>query len=169
MDRMWDCGSYGPGSIPGRPTNLNRLSQYLSMSVKNLFKPTKGRIALFLLLFFVIGALDTNMRLFQNSPLIYNFWSTGAPEFIIYMLLVPYVLSCIVPEIVFYRSRADTRMANLRDYFNPGQSVPKELSQKQTMASMSAFEEAHEDGAAAKSVVKAGPKAKKAVSKKAKK
>jgi len=124
------------------------------MSLKNLFKPTKGRIALFLLLFFVIGAIDTNLRLFQSSPLIYNFWSTGAPEFIIYMLLVPYILSCIIPEIVFYRSRAETRMASLRDYFNPVQSAPKELSQKQTMASMSAFEEAHEDGAAAKSVVK---------------
>jgi hypothetical protein len=127
------------------------------MSVKNLFRPTRGRIALFLLLFFVIGALDTNLHLFQNSPLIYNFWSTGAPEFIIYMLLVPYVLSCIIPEIVFYRSRADTRMASLRDYFNPAQAAPKELSQKQTMASMSAFEEAHEDGAVAKSVVKAKP------------
>ncbi len=127
------------------------------MSVKNLFRPTKGRIALFLLLFFVIGALDTNMRLFQNSPLIYNFWSTGAPEFIIYMLLVPYALSCIIPEIVFYRSRADTRMASLRDYFNPAKAATKELSQKQTMESMSAFEEAHEDGASAKTVVKSKP------------
>ena len=127
------------------------------MNLKSLFKPTKGRIALFLLLFFVIGALDTNLFLFQNSPLLYNFWATGAPEFVIYMLLLPYLLSCILPEIIFFRGRVNTRMANLGEYFSPAQAAAKELSPKQTMASMSAFEELHENGAAAKTVVK--PKA----------
>jgi hypothetical protein len=125
------------------------------MNIKDLFKPTKGRIALFLLLFFVIGALDTNLYLFQNSPLIYNFWTTGAPEFVIYMLLVPYLLSCILPEIIFFRSRANTRMANLGEYFKPSMVAAKPLSQKQTMASMSAFEETHENGVAAKTSAKA--------------
>jgi len=131
------------------------------MNLKNLFKPTKGRIALFALFFFVIGALDTNLLLFQNSPLLFNFWATGSPDFVIYMLLLPYLLSCILPEIIFFKSRANTRMANLGEYFSPAQIASKELSPKQTMASMSAFEEAYDDGAAAKTTIKASPVQKK--------
>lgn len=124
------------------------------MGVKTLFRPTKGRIALFLLLFFVIGAFDTNLYLFQNSPLLYTFWTTGAPEFIIYLLLVPYVLSCILPEIIFFRSRKNTRMANLRDYFEPAQ-ITAPTEQAHTLDVMSAYEESHEDGA--REVVKSSP------------
>ena len=62
-----------------------------------LFKPTWGRIAIFIILFAAISLLDQAFLFFPESPLTYNVFGYGALPFIVYLLIIPYIVSCVVP------------------------------------------------------------------------
>ena len=62
-----------------------------------LFKPTWGRIAIFIILFAAISLLDQAFLFFPESPLTYNVFGAGALPFIVYLLIIPYIVSCVVP------------------------------------------------------------------------
>lgn len=62
-----------------------------------LFKPTWGRIAVFIVLFAIIALLDQTFLFFPESPLTYNVFSTGTAQFLIYLLIIPYLASCVIP------------------------------------------------------------------------
>jgi hypothetical protein len=62
-----------------------------------LFKPTWGRIAIFIILFAAISLLDQVFLFFPESPLTYNVFGAGALPFIAYLLIIPYIVSCVVP------------------------------------------------------------------------
>ena len=64
-----------------------------------LFKPTWGRIAIFIILFAAFALLDQQFLFFPESPLTYNLFGSGAVNFVIFILIVPYILSCIIPAV----------------------------------------------------------------------
>jgi hypothetical protein len=64
-----------------------------------LFKPTRGRIAIFIILFALIALLDQTFLFFPESPLTYNLFGSGALPFILYLLVIPYIVSCIIPAV----------------------------------------------------------------------
>jgi hypothetical protein len=89
------------------------------MILVKLFKPTKGRIAIFIILFAVIALLDQTFLFFPQSPLTYNVFNGGTIPFIVYLIVIPYIVSCIVPAF-FIR---EFRHAKLHEYFE--KHVPK--------------------------------------------
>ncbi|UCD06898.1 MAG: hypothetical protein JSW41_03620 [Candidatus Aenigmatarchaeota archaeon] len=62
-----------------------------------LFKPTWGRIAIFIILFAAIALLDQTFLFFPESPLTYNVIDSAAIPFIVYLIVIPYIVSCVVP------------------------------------------------------------------------
>lgn len=62
-----------------------------------LFKPTLGRIAIFIVLFSVIALLDQVFLFFPESPLTYNIFDSAGVPFLIYLIVIPYIASCIIP------------------------------------------------------------------------
>ena len=62
-----------------------------------LFKPTVGRIAIFIILFATIALLDQNLLFFHVSPITYNMFGSAGLHFIVFLLIIPYIISCILP------------------------------------------------------------------------
>lgn len=62
-----------------------------------LFKPTVGRIAIFIILFAAIALLDQAFLFFPVSPITYNMFGPAALHFLVFLLIIPYIISCILP------------------------------------------------------------------------
>lgn len=85
-----------------------------------LFKPTWGRIAIFIILFAIIALLDQYFLFFPNSPLTYNVFGPGAVSFFIFLVLIPYAASCIIPAF-FIR---EFRHAKIHEFLEHHQKKP---------------------------------------------
>lgn len=83
------------------------------MVLVKLFKPTRGRIAIFIILFAAIALLDQVFLFFPQSPLTYNFFNGGTIPFLVYLIVIPYIVSCLIPAF-FIR---EFRHAKLHEYF----------------------------------------------------
>lgn len=67
------------------------------MVLTKLFKPTWGRLAIFIILLAVIALLDQQFLFFTVSPITYNLFGPAAAHFIVFLLIIPYIISCVVP------------------------------------------------------------------------
>ena len=68
------------------------------MKIKDFLAPTRGRILLFIIIFILIFLYDTAFAPFPGSPVVDNLGTQeGATSFVLYILVLPYVLSCLIP------------------------------------------------------------------------
>ena len=103
------------------------------MAVKDFLAPTRGRILIFLVLFIAIFVYDTAFTPFPGSPVVDNLATQdGATSFLLYILILPYILSCLLPAFMGLRKRKFFRVANLAEFMQPrsGHFEHKETQQK---------------------------------------
>lgn len=90
------------------------------MAVKDFFAPTRGRIILFIIIFLLIFVYDTAFVPFPGSPVADNLATQdGAMSFVIYILVIPYILSSLIPAFFGLRKKKFIRLASLREFFSP--------------------------------------------------
>jgi hypothetical protein len=90
------------------------------MAVKDFFAPTRGRIILFIIIFLLVFVYDTAFAPFPGSPVVDNLASQeGAMSFVIYILVIPYILSSLIPAFFGLRKKKFIRLASLREFFSP--------------------------------------------------
>lgn len=88
------------------------------MKVKDFLAPTRGRILLFTIIFLLVFVYDTAFAPFPGSPVVGNLGSQeGALSFVVYILVLPYILSCLIPALLGMRKRRFMRLARLREFF----------------------------------------------------
>ncbi len=96
------------------------------MGIKDFFAPTRGRILLFVIIFILVFVYDTAFAPFPGSPVAENLGTQdGAASFVIYILVLPYILSCLIPAFFGMRKMKFLRMATLKEFMHPRQS-PRE-------------------------------------------
>jgi hypothetical protein len=101
------------------------------MRVKDFLAPTRGRILIFLVIFLLVFVYDTMFAPFPGSPVADNMGTQeGATSFLLYILLLPYILSCLLPAFLGLRKRKFLRLANLTEFMHPRPDMHK---QKHTM------------------------------------
>ncbi len=90
------------------------------MVVKDFLAPTRGRIVLFLIMFILILVYDTALTPFPDSPIIESITTqAGAMTFVLYILFIPYILSCIIPAFMGMRHKRYIRLTNLTEFMQP--------------------------------------------------
>jgi hypothetical protein len=90
------------------------------MAVKDFFAPTRGRILLFLIIFLLVFVYDTAFAPFPGSPIVDNLATQdGAMSFVIYILVIPYILSSLIPAFFGLRKKKFIRLTNLKEFFSP--------------------------------------------------
>lgn len=131
-----------------------------------LFKPTWGRLAVFLILFAIIALLDQHFLFFTVSPMTYNVFGPAAAHFIMFLLIIPYIISCIVPAF-FIR---EWRHAKVHEFVESHKKKPKIERIEGTVDVIEDYEEIQERYAKSlKSKIKEKPKTKKSQTKNARK
>jgi hypothetical protein len=90
------------------------------MKIKDFLAPTRGRIILFIIIFALVFLYDTAFAPFPGSPVVDNMDSQeGATSFVIYILVLPYILSCLIPAFFGMRKMKFLRLVSLREFFQP--------------------------------------------------
>ena len=88
------------------------------MAVKDFLAPTRGRIVLFLIIFVLVIVYDTLFAPFPGSPVMANLdTQEGATSLVLYVLILPYILSCLIPAFFGLRKRKFFRLVSLRRFF----------------------------------------------------
>lgn len=129
-----------------------------------LFKPTWGRLAVFLILFAIIALLDQYFLFFTVSPMTYNVFGPAAAHFIVFLLIIPYIISCIVPAF-FIR---EWRHAKVHEFVESHKKKPKIERIEGAVDVIESYEEIQEKYVKSlKSKIKERPKTKKSQTKKA--
>ena len=105
-----------------------------------LFKPTWGRIAIFIVIFALIALLDQFFLFFPESPLTYNVFGSGAAQFILYLVLIPYVASCIIPA--FYMR--EMRHAKIHEFFEHHKHPEKRSTSDDAVGAMDDYDKIQE-------------------------
>ena len=89
------------------------------MKIKDFLAPTRGRILLFIIIFILIFLYDTAFAPFPGSPVVDNLGTQeGATSFVLYILVLPYVLSCLIPAFLGLRKRRFLRLVSLRRFMH---------------------------------------------------
>jgi hypothetical protein len=84
------------------------------MRVKDFLAPTRGRIVLFIIIFVMVMLYDTIFAPFPGSPVAENIGTQeGAMSFVLYILVLPYILSCLLPAFLGLRKRRFKRLVTL--------------------------------------------------------
>jgi hypothetical protein len=90
------------------------------MGIKDFLAPTRGRIVLFVILFVLIFLYDTLFAPFPGSPVVDNLGTQeGATSFLLYILILPYILSCLLPAFAGLRKKRFWRLSSLREFMHP--------------------------------------------------
>ncbi len=90
------------------------------MGIKDFLAPTRGRIMLFVMIFVMIFLYDTVFQPFPGSPVVENLGTQqGAFSFVAYILVLPYILSCLLPAFAGLRKKKFLRMARLTEFMHP--------------------------------------------------
>jgi hypothetical protein len=102
------------------------------MRVRDFLAPTRGRILLFIIIFVLVFVYDTAFAPFPGSPVVENLSSQeGAVSFVLYILILPYMLSCLIPAFFGLRKRRFLRLASLREFFYSRPVVHEQRPTKQ--------------------------------------
>jgi hypothetical protein len=92
------------------------------MAVKDFLAPTRGRIFLFVIIFIGVFLYDTAFAPFPGSPVVENITTQdGATSFLLYILVLPYILSCLIPAFFGLRKRRFFRLSSLNEFMHPRQ------------------------------------------------
>jgi hypothetical protein len=95
------------------------------MGLKDFLAPTRGRILLFVILFVLIFIYDTMFAPFPGSPVVDNLATQeGASSFVLYILIMPYILSALLPAFAGLRKRKFLRLSRLSEFMHH-RSVPQ--------------------------------------------
>lgn len=90
------------------------------MAVKDFFAPTRGRILVFVMIFLLVFIYDTMFAPFPGSPVVDNLdTQDGATSFLLYILVLPYVLSSLLPAFMGLRKRRFFRISTLTEFMHP--------------------------------------------------
>jgi hypothetical protein len=132
------------------------------MVLAKLFKPTVGRIAIFIILFAAIALLDQAFLFFHVSPMTYNMFGPAGLYFVVFLLIIPYIISCIIPALYI----REFRHAKLHEFVETRMKKPQyqKLSPGGVVDTLEDYEEIQEKHATSgkKSLqVKKKPKARK--------
>jgi hypothetical protein len=102
------------------------------MGIKDFLAPTRGRILLFMVIFLLIFIYDTAFAPFPGSPLIENLGTQeGATSFVLYILVLPYILSCLIPALMGLRKRKFIRLASLMEFMHHRPELHEHKSTRQ--------------------------------------
>jgi hypothetical protein len=90
------------------------------MGIKDFLAPTRGRILLFIIIFMMVFLYDTAFAPFPGSPVVENLATQeGASSFVLYILVLPYILSCLIPAFFGLRKRKFLRLSSLMEFMHP--------------------------------------------------
>ncbi len=98
---------------------------WLVSFVKGFFRPTRARIFLFVVVLVLVSLYDFAFLPFEEKPVITNI-SLYPRTFVIYFLVLPYILSCLIPSLLELRKRKIFRHAKLWEYFRHEKPVFEE-------------------------------------------
>jgi hypothetical protein len=102
------------------------------MAVKDFLAPTRGRILLFMIIFVSVFLYDTAFAPFPGSPVVENLSTQdGASSFVLYILLLPYILSCLLPAFMGLRKKRFIRLASLTEFMHPRHELSRGKPSKQ--------------------------------------
>lgn len=102
------------------------------MGIRDFLAPTRGRILLFVILFVLIILYDTAFAPFPGSPLAENLSTQdGAASFVLYMLVLPYILSCLIPAFAGLRKKRFLRLSRLSEFMHPRHTAHTQKLTKQ--------------------------------------
>jgi hypothetical protein len=88
------------------------------MAVRDFLAPTRGRILLFIIIFILVFLYDTLFAPFPGSPVVDNLnRQEGAISFVLYILILPYILSCLIPAFFGLRKKRFFRLVSLSRFF----------------------------------------------------
>lgn len=135
------------------------------MVLAKLFKPTVGRIAIFIILFAAIALLDQAFLFFPVSPMTYNLFGSAALYFVVFLLIIPYIISCIIPALYI----REFRHAKLHEFVEARRKKPEyqKLSPGGVVDTLEDYEEVQEKHTSGKKSLQQ-PKARTAPKKKKK-
>ena len=102
------------------------------MAVKDFLAPTRGRMILFMLIFVSVFLYDTAFAPFPGSPVVENMGNQeGATSFLLYILILPYILSCLIPAFLGLRKRRFFRLSNLAEFMHARPEIHEQKPTKQ--------------------------------------
>ena len=103
------------------------------MGIKDFLAPTRGRIIVFVILFVLVFLYDTLFAPFPGSPVVDNLGAQeGATSFLLYILILPYILSCLLPAFAGLRKKKFWRLSSLREFMHSREVVhPQKPTQQQ--------------------------------------
>jgi len=102
------------------------------MGIKDFLAPTRGRILLFLIIFIMIFLYDTAFAPFPGSPVAENLSTQdGASSFVLYILLLPYILSCLIPAFFGLRKKRFWRLSSLKEFMHPRHGFERQKPTRQ--------------------------------------
>ena len=102
------------------------------MGIKDFLAPTRGRILLFVIIFMMVFLYDTAFAPFPGSPVVENLATQeGASSFVLYILVLPYILSCLIPAFFGLRKRRFLRLSSLREFMHPRHGFEAQKPAKQ--------------------------------------
>ena len=101
---------------------------WLISFIKGFFKPSKSRIFIFILVFILVSIYDLTLRPFPDSPVITNIGG-ASQTFVINFLIIPYILSCILPSLAELRKRKIFRHAKIWEFITHDRPVLEEENQ----------------------------------------
>lgn len=93
------------------------------MGIKDFLAPTRGRILLFVIIFILVLLYDTMFMPFPGSPVVESLSTQeGATSFLLYILILPYILSCLLPAFGGLRKKRFWRLSRLNEFMHPRHS-----------------------------------------------
>ncbi len=102
------------------------------MKIKDFLAPTRGRILLFIIIFILVFVYDTAFAPFPGSPVVDNLnTQDGATSFVLYILVLPYILSCLIPAFLGLRKRRFFRLVSLRRFMHPRPAAQEQKPTRQ--------------------------------------
>jgi hypothetical protein len=101
---------------------------WLTSFIKGFFKPSKSRIFIFILVFIFVSIYDFTLKPWPDSPIITNIGG-ASQSFVINYLVIPYILSCILPSLAELRKKKIFRHAKIWEFLMHEKPVIEEEPQ----------------------------------------
>ena len=102
---------------------------WLASFIKGFFKPSASRIFIFIIVFIFVSVYDLTLKPWPDSPVITNI--AGASQtFVVNYLIIPYILSCILPSLAELRKKKIFRHAKIWEFLMHDKPVIEEERQE---------------------------------------
>jgi hypothetical protein len=101
---------------------------WLTSFIKGFFKPSASRIFIFIVVFIFVSVYDLTLKPFPDSPVITNIGG-ASQSFLINFLVIPYILSCILPSLAELRKKKIFRHAKIWEFIMHEKPVLEEEKQ----------------------------------------